>query len=236
MKIGGTMLQIRRWSFLLTFVILLFASFISVSAQGFEESFDADFWDRGWEKHVIAGNPDGFFFNPGRKRISFNLPNVETNALVFNPKISASDVKVEGTFENIHSTVASYSVICRASEDGWYEFRISVAGPEGGSYKIYKFDSYLKEQKKTPYIILHPGMDRFFTYDIKLGLNKKNKIGMICEGETIRVFINDVEQFPIKYSGITDSDYSEGGVGFGVQSYGEGIVDVDVVKFTADKP
>jgi hypothetical protein len=79
-------------------------------------------------------------------------------------------------------------------------------------------------------------MDRFFTNDIKLGLNKKNKIGLICEGESIRIFINDKEQFPVKYAGITDSDFTEGGIGFGVQSYSEGIVDVDIIKFTAEKP
>jgi hypothetical protein len=235
LRIGGTM-QFRRWTILGVILLMLFAGFVSAQGQGFEETFDKDFWDRGWEKRVIAGNPDGFFYNLGKKRLSFNLPGLETNALVINPKVTAADIKVEATFENIHSTVASYSVICRASEDGWYEFRIYVAGPEGGSYKVYKYDSYLKEQFKTPYVILHPGMDRFFTNDIKLGLNKKNKIGLICEGESIRIFINDKEQFPVKYAGITDSDFTEGGIGFGVQSYSEGIVDVDIIKFTAEKP
>ncbi len=227
------MKQISKITFGLIILILLFAGFTAVSAQDVEESFDAEFWDRGWQRNTIAGNPNGPFYNLGKKRISFNLPQYDTNALLINPEVTGEDVKVEATFENIRSNSASYSVICRASEDGWYEFRIYISGSEAGAYKVLKYDSYRKEQNKAPYIILHPGMDRFYSYDIVLGPNKKNKIAMLCEGETIRIFINDVEQFPIKYSNITDSDFSEGGIGFGVQAYGGGIADIDTVSFTA---
>ncbi len=226
------MKQFGKSVFGLIILILLFAGFTAVSAQGTEETFDTEFWDRGWEKYTIAGNPQGLYYNLGKKRLSFNLPVYETYAFLINPEITGEDVTVEATFENIRSASASYSVVCRFTEDGWYEFRTTVAGKEAGSYKVLKYDSYLKEQNKAPYTVLHPGMDRYNTYDINLGMNKKNTLKMICEGETIRIFINDKEQTPVKFAYLSDSDFSAGAVGFGAQSYGDGIVDIDVLKFS----
>ena len=202
----------------------------------FEEKFDNDFWDRGWESRVMIGNPNGNFLNLGRKRLSFLLPQTETSVMLVNEVSSFPDVKVEATFENIRSNVATYAIMCRYSEDGWYELRIGVTGSEAGSYKLMKYDAYLKDQYKNPYVLLHKNMDRYFTGDIKLGSNVKNKLGLLCEGDEIKVYINDKEQFPIKNGRITDDQFEEGGVGFSAQSYGSGIADIDITKFNAAVP
>ncbi|HOW06751.1 MAG TPA: hypothetical protein PLQ28_02890 [Flexilinea sp.] len=199
----------------------------------FEEKFQDDFWDRGWQKLILFGNPEGNYYSLNRKRLSLELPSTQTAVVLTNPNVSFSDVLVEATFENILSNVASYAVICRYSEDGWYELRVNVSGPEAGSYKLLKYDFYRKEQYKNPYVLLHKGMDRIFSVDIKLGLNVKNKLGLLCEGDEIKAYINDKEQFPIKNGKITDDQFEEGSVGFSAQTYGEGLAKIDIVKFSA---
>lgn len=200
----------------------------------FKESFDDDFWSRGWDGSVLIGNPNGNYFNPGRKRLSFNLPTTEVYAFLLNEKAETDDVYVEATFENIRSTQASYGVVCRYSDEGWYEVRANVAGPLAGSFALYKYDTYLKEIGKVPYVRLHPDMIQYFTGDIKLGMNVRNTIGLSCVGDEIRVFINGKEQTILKNTAVLDNQFDTGSVGVMVQSYANGIVDVDLVKFSAE--
>ena len=201
-----------------------------------EEKFEGDIFEEGWESRVLIGNPDGNYLNQNRKRLSFTLPATEAFVMLVNQEVPFSDVHVEGTFDNLRSTQATAAVMCRYSEDGWYELRIGLSGNEAGSYKLMKYDAYLKDQYKNPYVLLHPGMDRYMTGDIQLGPNKKNTIGLVCNGDEFRVFINGKEQFPKKNGKITDDQFEEGASGFSIQSYGKGIVDVDVTKFTAIVP
>jgi hypothetical protein len=207
----------------------------SEAGSPFTEKFSNDFWDR-WESNVLIGNPNGNYLNLGRKRLMFTLPQTEAHVIVTTSDASYEDVKVEATFENIRSNEASYAVLCRYSEDGWYEFRISVAGPEAGSYKLMKFDPYLKNQFKNPYVVLHPGMDRFFTNDIKLGLNMRNTLALICKADEFQIFINDKQQTPTKNGSFTDNYFTEGSVGYSVQTYGKGLSDIDVTKFSVEAP
>ena len=160
------------------------------------------------------------------------MPDYDTVLYMLNSNTYADDSTVEATFENVYSSNSQYGVICRYHDYGWYEFRIIVSGPNAGSYTIYKYDQYLKSQGKVPYVNLHPGMDRYFSNDIKLGINVKNTLKMICRDDEIRVFINGNEQFPIQNGKIKDSDFTDGENGFVVwtQTPG-GYAQIDMTGF-----
>ena len=63
-------------------------------------------------------------------------------------------------------------------------------------------------------------------------MNVRNKLGLSCDGSEIRVFINDKEQQATANSPIIDNQFDAGSAGVMVESYGKGVVDVDLVGFT----
>ena len=222
----------------LTLVFVLVSSLavcMSASADFKDDFSDTDYASNGWYYDVLLGNPNSDYLIPERRRISFHLPNYDTTIYVKNENTFAEDQTVEVTFENVYSSNVQYGVICRYHDYGWYEFRTVIAGEFAGTYTVFKYDQYLKDQGKNPYVVLHPGMDRYYTYDLKLGLNVKNTLKMICEGDEIRVFINDVEQFPIKNGKIRDNDFEDGESGFMImnQQYQGGQAQIDITKFKA---
>lgn len=198
----------------------------------YSESFDKDFLDRGWESFTLVGNPNLDYLMMGPKRLSFRLPITEVYEFAVNSRLSAPDGLVEATFENVRSSEASYGVVCRYNELGWYELRVNIAGPLAGSFAVYKYDRLLKDSEKVPYVRLHPNMIQFFTGDLKLGMNVRNKLGLSCDGSEIRVFINDKEQQATANSPIIDHQFDAGSAGVMVESYGKGVVDIDLVEFT----
>lgn len=199
----------------------------------YNETFAKDFWDRGWEATTLIGNPNGDYFDLGPSRLSFKLPVTEVYEFVTHTGSLTEDVLVEATFENVRSTEASYGVVCRRNELGWYELRVNISGPLAGSYALYKYDTVLKASGHVPYVRLHPDMIQYFTTDLKLGMNVRNKIGLECKGGEIRVFINDKEQTISKSAPIVDTQFASGTVGAMAESYAKGVVDIDLVGFRA---
>ncbi len=159
------------------------------------------------------------------------MPGKETYTMLLNEYTWSEDSHVEATFENILSMEASYGVICRYSDDGWYELRIYVSGPRAGSYTLFRYEAALKAQYKTPYIPIHAGIDNLFTHDIKLGLNVKNKIGLNCEGNKFKIFINDKAQTQYRNGKIEDTTFSEGIAGVIAQTYGNNYAKIDLTEF-----
>ena len=138
---------------------------------------------------------------------------------------------VEAVFENVLSMEAAYGVICRHSEAGWYEFRIYVSGPKAGAYTMFKYDANLKAQYKNPLVALHAGFDHYFTYDIRLGINSQNKLGLRCEGNQFRIYINEKEQLHYRNGQITDDSFSSGTAGVAVQSLGDSSAEIGLTEF-----
>jgi len=226
----------RGLALLILFSVLLssFAVILTASADFKDDFSDTDYSSNGWYDRVLLGKTNIDYLYPARRRISFHMPNYDTVLYMLNDNTYAEDSTVEVTFENVYSSNVQYGVVCRYHDYGWDEFRIVVSGEFAGSYMVYKYDQYLKDQGKNPYVLLHPGMDRFFSYDIKLGLNVKNTLKMMCEGDTIRIFINDNEQFPIRNGKLRDDDFTDGDAGFVIWNQRPGTeAQVDVTSFRA---
>ena len=218
------------------FVVLfsMLALCMAASADFKDDFSDTDYESNGWYYTTVLGNPDGDYIIPARRRVSIEMPAYNTSIYLLNENTFAEDSTVEATIENVYSTDTSYGVICRYHDYGWYELRVIVSGEFAGTYTVYKYDQYLKEQGKPPYVVLHPGMDRFFSYDIKLGLNAKNQLKMSCEGDEIRVWINGNEQFPIKNGVIRDFDFTDGDSGIMVWNSPAAKAKIDLVRFNAE--
>ena len=226
----------KRVSFILVFVfIFTFALFMNASADFKDDFSDTDYQSNGWYTNILLGKANIDYVYPARRRISMHMPDYDTALYFVNENTFAEDSSVEATFENVYSSNSQYGVVCRYQDYGWYEFRIVVSGEWAGTYTVYKYDQYLKSQGKAPYVILHPGMDRYYSYDIKLGINAKNTLKMMCEGDTIRVFINGNEQYPIRNGRLRDGDFTDGeaGVIIWTQVPG-GEAQIDITKFNSE--
>lgn len=222
--------------FTLVFVLVcIFAVTLTASADFKDDFSDTDYTSNGWYRYVLLGNPNLDYIYTARRRLSFHMPDYDTALYFLNSNTTAEDSTVEATFENVFSGNSQYAVVCRHHDYGWYEFRIVTSGEFAGAYMVYKYDQYLKSQGKAPYVILHPGMDRFYSYDIKLGINAQNTLKMICEGNQIRVFINGNEQFPIKNGILRDNDFTDGdnGILIWTQKPG-GTAQIDLTRFSSE--
>ena len=226
----------KKAAFLLSVFVLvcLFVFTLSASADYKDDFSDLDYASNGWYSYILLGNPNIDYVYPARRRLSFHMPNYDTALYFMNENTTTENSTVEATFENVFSSNSQYGVVCRFHDYGWYELRIVVSGEFAGTYMVYKYDQYLKSQGKTPYVVLHPGMDRYYSYDIKLGLNEKNTLKMICENDEFRIFINGNEQFPVKNGRLRDSDFPDGDNGIMIWTQTpSGSAQIDLTKFNA---
>lgn len=219
-------------SLFLGILLILFTGSLCFAAENsFTETFDTGLEENGWTLNAIVGNPNFDYISVGSKRISFDLPLKQTYLTLTNEQTITDNSSVEAVFDNILSNEASYGVICRYSDQGWYELRINIAGPLAGSFSVMKYDPDRKAKFLNSYVEIHPGMTHIFTADIKLGLKVKNKIRLDCNGDRFKVTINDQPQTQFNGGIFTDSQFSEGAAGVTVHAYQTGSVKIDLTGF-----
>jgi hypothetical protein len=162
----------------------------------------------GLEKQLIWSQEDGHF------RLEL-LPGNNTNFAFINKGQNFKDVVVQAEVRYLESSAAFVSVICRASDKGWYEFRINSQG----YYEVLKFDQYLKDQGKNAYTDLVGGQLR--SPLVKTG-KEINRFALSCNGNQLTAFVNNEQLFKDRRPlVITDTSFSEGTVGFGVAGNGK---------------
>jgi hypothetical protein len=111
------------------------------------------------------------------------LPPNNTNFIFLNKKHTYKDVVVTAEVENNGPLDNALSLICRATDAGWYEFRISPSG----STKLLRFDQYKQDEGKdvyTNFLEKQVGSTKIVS-----GLNK-NQFSLSCVGDTITAFVN----------------------------------------------
>lgn len=223
---------------LLALLCLFFAAFAQAEEQpvDFSDNFsDQDYASHGWVPFLVTGPENEDYVFPGPRRMSFHMPVTDAYLYQRNERTFAENSKVEATFQNVYSKNGSFAVTCRVTDAGWYEFRVNVSGDLIGTYALYRYDQALKDEGKNPYstITLHPGVNEYPTTDLNLKTNDENTIALICQDDTFRVFINDVEQIPVKKQVFTDNYWFEGNSGFGVINSGDkGQIDCLNFEFT----
>ncbi|MCJ7519061.1 MAG: hypothetical protein MUO42_05240 [Anaerolineaceae bacterium] len=176
----------------------------------------------GLEKQLILTQVNGKF------RMQ-TLPPNDVNFTFLNKKHTYKDVVVQAEVENSGQLDNAFSLICRATEAGWYEFRIS----SDGYYELLRFDAYKKAEGKNAYTNFVE--KRTGSTLIKGGLDK-NTFSLSCVGNLITAFVNGEQLYWQKRPlAIEDDTYGEGTIGFGFLGYGK-VLDATFNWVEAVKP
>ncbi len=181
------------------------------------DEFDDDI-NNNWGMKIISGLEDQLMWSQanGKFRLEIQPPN-DTNFAFFRKDTSYSNVIVQAEVENSGQTDNAFSLMCRATEAGWYELRIS----SDGYYELLRFDQYLADEGKNAYTNFLSG--RVGSTLINTGLDK-NVFALSCQGDQLKIFINGEQVYYDKRPlTIEDNTYSEGTIGFGVLGYGKSI-------------
>jgi len=191
--------------------------------------------DATWVEFVAAGDSSKEFGTQLGGRFVFDLPSAETYSYAFAEGADFGDVFVEVDVETVVADNNGIAVVCRQSDNGWYELRIATRGPNTGSYQMFRYDPSLLSRNQVPYVNLLKNLTKVNTPDIVNGVLKINTVGFSCKGEELRVFINGVEQLPPDKTVITDDRLDSGSVGFGSMSFSAGPVQTEFLldSFTA---
>lgn len=172
--------------------------------------------NKDWGLRVISGLEKQLIWTQlgGKLRLQ-TLPPNDLNIIFFNKNNDYEDVIVQAEVENFGPLDNAYSLICRATEHGWYEFRISSSG----YYELLRYDQYKKDEGKNAYTNFIE--KRLNSTLIKGGLDK-NVFSISCIGSTISAFINGEQlYFQKRPLAFEDDTYSEGTIGFGILGYGK---------------
>mgnify|MGYP001557092336 CR=1 FL=1 len=106
------------------------------------------------------------------------------------------------------------AVVCRFTDEGWYEFSIR----SGGNWEVYDFIS------DTKYYRL---VDSGATFNINMR-HDENTLGMLCDGDALTLFVNGE-----KIKTVHDDKREEGLVGFSVKSLKDGNSVYELQSFYA---
>ncbi len=166
-------------------------------------NFDSPLDD--WSWFLTFGKEQNFSSKVANGRFRTEITAKDTYVYYMYDDLIFTDTQIEVTAENFGANTNWVGVICRYSEDGWYEVNILNTG----EYGVYRYDP----AKSNPYVTLFTGGSR----QIKTG-KEVNEYAIICAGDQITVGINgtEVRTIPMKSAGY--GVIKEGQVGLTVQS------------------
>ena len=196
----------------------------------FRDEFDEDI-NEDWGLKIISGLEKQLIWSQinGKFRIE-TLPPNDVNYIFLNKKHTYDDVVITAEVENAGPLTNTLSLICRATEAGWYEFRISPSG----YYELLRYDQYRKDDGENPYTNF---VEKQVGSTKIVGGLEKNEFSLSCEGDVISAFINGEQLYWQKRPlAIEDDTYSEGTVGFGFLGYSGKEYDVTFNWIDVTKP
>ncbi|HEY9086555.1 MAG TPA: hypothetical protein VIO36_00200 [Anaerolineaceae bacterium] len=140
--------------------------------------------------------------------VVFTLKDANTYAYRFQEGADYDDVTVEVDTTNLGDNDNGIALICRASDAGWYEYRVT----SGGMYSVFLYDAALKGSGTNPYRTLDSGGSGLLT-------GKQSSLKFVCEGNTLRIYANGEEIEP-RNGTIEDKNntFASGEVGIGAMS------------------
>jgi hypothetical protein len=186
-----------------------------VKSAAFHDDLNKDI-SKDWGLKVVSGIESQLIWSQesGKFRIELQ-PGNDTNFIFINKNKSFGDVVVQAEAQYLDSSAAYTAVICRASDKGWYEFRINSQG----YYQVLKFDQYLKDQGKNAYTDLVG--EQLRSPLVKTG-KTSNLFALSCKGGVLKAFINKEQVFKDRRPlVIEDSTFKDGAIGFGISSNGK---------------
>lgn len=187
----------------------------------FTEEFDQD---PGWRYFLTAGEEKTDFITIEftDSLMIFDLEETGIFAYYMYEDHTYEDVRIDIRAENRGKNNNNVSLICRFSEEGWYEF--STEG--GGLWYLYAVT--FNEEDKAVY----KRIDNGGAASLKQG-KEVNEYGMLCEGEEITLFVNGKE---LKTRVEDDYSFREGLVGFNISSLNVFPIILEVDWFKISEP
>lgn len=189
------------------------------SSPFFTEEFDSD---PQWNYEVIQDNddsdPENISITFEDSLMIFEIPDPALYAYYIYQGEEYDNVRLDIKLENRGVNTQQVSLVCRVSDDGWYEWAVQ----SDGLWYLFAVSG---------------GFDRLTnggSNDINQG-KAVNEYTMICEDDEISFFINGEEQ---KGSPYIDREYGlgKGNVGFSISSLRAVPVKIEVDKFQISEP
>jgi hypothetical protein len=175
--------------------------------QFFTEEFDGGI--ENWSSLTVTGsegsNPDGLTLEVSDSRLGFDFSTKQLYAYLFYDPFEYENVTVEALAENRGMNDNNISLICRYSDDGWYEFNVFNSGLYNILYGYYKPDGSINYAR-----IADGGSNK-----IKAG-KEVNNYRITCNDRRLSLYINGTEARVVE-----DNQYTlrKGKIGVGVSSF-----------------
>jgi S1-C subfamily serine protease len=158
-----------------------------------EDNFDGNVFDEGWS-YLVLGDESNYLISQKPGRVYMEINTTDTITYLFHDTFWASDVYVETSVTKVGGpNRMNSSIVCRASDAGWYEFSIT----SGGYWDIWKYYNGTFES-------LASGPSQYIQVQ-----TAPNLLQAECKGNELSFWVNE------KFVGsATDRDLTEGQVGF----------------------
>lgn len=186
----------------------------------FVEEFDGDLNNFTYDV-INAGNgsSDNATINAEDGALKFVNNDEQLYTYVYYEPYTYSDVRIDIEAENLATSNNSITLFCRYDPDlGWYEYNID----NDGEWTLYYYDEVVAKK----YVQLYDGGSTA----IKMGRDT-NTYTMVCQGQKISLYINGVFTHTFEHK-----DLKEGQIGFGVSSYDDYPVKVNVNWLEVSEP
>jgi len=186
----------------------------SAAPDYYTEEWDGD--TSLWTYIVTQGDESGFSIQARNGSMFFDITDENTYTYLTYDAYYYSDVRVDARARNTGANKNNVSLICRESEQGWYEFNIG----NDGLYTIllYDPDEGYKDLYSGGSTAINTGKDA-------------NEYTAICEGNSLTLGINGVE-----VRTVTNTTLDEGRVGVGVSSFDIVPVQIEFEWVTISQP
>jgi len=193
----------------------------SSEAQAFYvEEFDGDLSNFTYDVLNFGnGSTDDATIDAEDSALKFVNDNEQLYTYVYYEPYTYSDVRIDIEAENLATSNNSITLLCRYDPDlGWYEYNID----NDGEWTLYYYDNVVAQK----YVQLYDGGSTA----IKMGRDT-NTYTMVCQGQEISLYINGVFTHTFEHK-----DLKEGQIGFGVSSYDDYPVRVNVNWLEISEP
>ncbi len=175
-----------------------------------------------WSYFVEHGDENKLTINTGSNGLAFDLEGNDMYVYVTYDPYTYTNVRLDMTADNRGKNNNNVSLVCRYSNEGWYEFNIA----NNGLYNIYAYDAKG---------IIHQGYNKIYngaSLAIKEGRDT-NQYSVSCVDYQLSLAINGVAVKTVKD---TKFKFQEGKVGFSVSSFNVTPILVDITSFQISKP
>jgi hypothetical protein len=164
----------------------------------FTETFLGDLHN--WSRNITQGDSSLFSRTQTDNGLRLQLDDPNLYVYYYYDPFTYQNVRLDLKYKNLGHNSNNINLVCRNSEDGWYEFTVQ----NDGLYQIWAFDDIGDRN----YVMLASGGSTA----IRSGY-QENEIAVTCIGNTLTLYINGE-----KIKSISDNQFvfSTGLVGFGV--------------------